>query len=88
MFRIIACGSPAVVYWGEADAGVIIHAPRFAYPKPGLYCLMDLGEWWEDEAAQLIRWAGSAFQIGLLPANGLSREGQLFVVYLKALFLR
>ena len=33
---------------GEVDAGVIIHENRFTYQEKGLYCLMDLGKYWED----------------------------------------
>ncbi len=32
---------------GQVDAGVIIHEGRFTYPRYGLRCLQDLGEWWE-----------------------------------------
>jgi 1,4-dihydroxy-6-naphthoate synthase len=33
---------------GEVDAGVIIHESRFTYGDQGLFCLQDLGEWWEQ----------------------------------------
>ena len=33
---------------GEVDAGVIIHESRFTYGEQGLFCLQDLGEWWEQ----------------------------------------
>ncbi len=33
---------------GEVDAGVIIHESRFTYGEQGLFCLQDLGRWWED----------------------------------------
>lgn len=33
---------------GEVDAGVIIHESRFTYEEQGLFCLRDLGEWWEQ----------------------------------------
>ncbi len=39
---------PAVAE-GLYDAGVIIHESRFVYPDFGLVCLMDLGEWWEQQ---------------------------------------
>ncbi len=32
---------------GEVDGGVIIHESRFTYPRFGLVCLQDLGQWWE-----------------------------------------
>ena len=34
---------------GTVDAGVIIHEGRFTYQDRGLYCLQDLGLWWEEE---------------------------------------
>lgn len=34
---------------GQVDAGVIIHEGRFTYPHYGLECLVDLGQWWENE---------------------------------------
>lgn len=33
----------------EVSYGVIIHEGRFTYEKYGLQCLMDLGQWWEEE---------------------------------------
>lgn len=33
---------------GEVDAGVIIHESRFTYAEQGLFCLQDLGQWWEQ----------------------------------------
>ena len=38
---------PAVLS-GEVAAGVIIHESRFTYQRLGLFCLQDLGQWWED----------------------------------------
>lgn len=38
---------PAVLSGERVDAGVIIHESRFAYQALGLYCALDLGEWWE-----------------------------------------
>ena len=35
---------------GEVDAGVIIHESRFTYGEQGLFCLQDLGEWWEQSS--------------------------------------
>lgn len=37
---------PALVD-GSIDAGVIIHESRFTYPRFGLFCIQDLGQWWE-----------------------------------------
>jgi len=34
---------------GMVDGGVIIHEGRFTYQGRGLYCLQDLGLWWEEE---------------------------------------
>ena len=33
----------------NADAGLIIHESRFTYQSLGLNCLVDLGDWWENE---------------------------------------
>ncbi len=33
---------------GKVDAGVIIHESRFTYGDKGLFCLQDLGQWWEE----------------------------------------
>ena len=32
----------------EVAAGVIIHESRFTYQENNLFCLKDLGQWWED----------------------------------------
>jgi len=37
------------IHQGQYAAGVIIHEGRFTYHKYGLSCLLDLGQWWEDE---------------------------------------
>jgi len=37
------------VQQGEYSAGVIIHEGRFTYHQYGLTCLLDLGQWWENE---------------------------------------
>lgn len=34
---------------GGVDAGLIIHESRFTYPSYGLYEIIDLGSWWEEE---------------------------------------
>ncbi len=39
----------AAVQKGDVDAGVIIHEGRFTYPGMGLFCIQDLGLWWEEE---------------------------------------
>jgi len=35
----------------KADFGIIIHEGRFVYNQLGLNCLVDLGEWWEQQTA-------------------------------------
>lgn len=34
---------------GVVDAGLVIHEARFTYPSYGLSCLVDLGNWWEND---------------------------------------
>lgn len=34
---------------GLVDAGLVIHEARFTYPTYGLNCLVDLGNWWEED---------------------------------------
>jgi 1,4-dihydroxy-6-naphthoate synthase len=34
---------------GTVAAGLVIHEARFTYPGYGLHCLVDLGQWWEDD---------------------------------------
>jgi 1,4-dihydroxy-6-naphthoate synthase len=34
---------------GEAEAGVIIHESRFTFADYGLFQVLDLGQWWEEE---------------------------------------
>jgi len=36
------------IHDGRVDAGVIIHESRFTYHEQGLFCLQDLGQWWEQ----------------------------------------
>ncbi|CAN5623898.1 1,4-dihydroxy-6-naphthoate synthase [soil metagenome] len=43
---------------GKADAGLIIHESRFTYGDHGLVCLLDLGEWWEQETGRPIPLGG------------------------------
>jgi 1,4-dihydroxy-6-naphthoate synthase len=38
----------AAIRAGDVDAGVIIHESRFTYRAQGLFCLQDLGLWWEQ----------------------------------------
>ncbi len=39
----------AAVAMGENEAGVIIHENRFTYQERGLYCVQDLGAYWEEQ---------------------------------------
>jgi len=39
---------------GEADCGILIHESRFVYQQAGLTCIMDLGQWWEQETSHPI----------------------------------
>lgn len=50
----------AAVKSGEVDAGVIIHESRFTYEQEGLFCLQDLGEWWEETTGMPIPLGGIA----------------------------
>lgn len=34
---------------GRFDAGLVIHEARFTFPDYGLECLVDLGQWWEQD---------------------------------------
>lgn len=34
---------------GDVDAGLIIHESRFTYQNHNLFCVADLGEWWEQK---------------------------------------
>ena len=45
---------------GDVDAGVIIHESRFTYGKQGLFCLQDLGRWWEESTGLPIPLGGIA----------------------------
>ncbi len=44
---------PAVAA-GQVAAGVIIHESRFTFREHGLYCLRDLGSWWEEVSGRPI----------------------------------
>jgi 1,4-dihydroxy-6-naphthoate synthase len=34
---------------GKYDVGLVIHEARFTFPRYGLTCVADLGEWWEGQ---------------------------------------
>lgn len=57
----------------EVDAGVIIHESRFTYQKFDLNCLMDLGQWWENETNALIPLGG------IIISNRIDQSTQLEV---------
>jgi len=50
---------------GDYPYGVIIHEGRFTYESYGLSCLLDLGEWWEQETGLPIPLGGIAIRKGL-----------------------
>jgi 1,4-dihydroxy-6-naphthoate synthase len=50
----------AAVKKGEVEAGVIIHESRFTYEQEGLFCLRDLGSWWEETTGMPIPLGGIA----------------------------
>lgn len=43
---------------GEVDAGLIIHENRFTYQAKGLFKLIDLGDWWEQNVNAAIPLGG------------------------------
>lgn len=51
---------------GRVDAGVIIHENRFTYQEKGLFKLLDLGEFWEDETGFPIPLGGIAINRSLV----------------------
>lgn len=55
---------PAVIN-GQYDFGVIIHEGRFTYQNHGLECVVDLGQWWEEETSLPIPLGGIAVQRSL-----------------------
>ncbi len=57
---------------GTADAGVIIHEGRFTYPEHGLTCLVDLGQWWEDETGHPIPLGAIAVREDIAPDTALN----------------
>ena len=61
---------PAIVD-GKVDAGVIIHESRFTYQQFGLFCLRDLGQWWEETTNSLIPLGG------IIISNKVSTQDQL-----------
>lgn len=60
-FRLFSGIEDAVVQ-GETDLGVIIHENRFTYQQKGLYKVMDLGEYWEQQMKVPIPLGGIAIK--------------------------
>jgi 1,4-dihydroxy-6-naphthoate synthase len=58
---------PAVLA-GDVDAGVIIHESRFTYADTGLFALVDLGAWWEEETRLPIPLGGIVARRSLGPS--------------------
>ncbi|HWB52966.1 MAG TPA: MqnA/MqnD/SBP family protein [Tepidisphaeraceae bacterium] len=42
---------PRHVKEGKADAGLIIHEGQLTYQQLGLYCVVDLGQWWFEQTS-------------------------------------
>jgi 1,4-dihydroxy-6-naphthoate synthase len=55
------------------EAGVIIHESRFTYRKFNLHCLLDLGQWWENETKALIPLGG------IIVSNDIDKKDQLLI---------
>ena len=62
------------VKWGEAEAGVLIHERRFTFEQEGLYKVMDLGEWWEQDTGLPLPLGAIVVRRGLGPDVGLLIE--------------
>lgn len=58
---------------GEIDAGVIIHESRFVYQHYNLYCVQDLGAYWEAETGVPIPLGGIVARTSM----GITRHQQL-----------
>lgn len=52
---------------GEVDFGLIIHEGRFTFEEHGLVCLLDLGQWWEEETGRPLPLGGIAIRRSLGP---------------------
>jgi len=52
------------VLCGEYDAGLIIHENRFTYAERGLSKLIDLGDWWQQNANSAIPLGGIGIRRG------------------------
>ncbi len=55
------------VLCGNVVAGLIIHENRFTYAQKGLYCVLDLGAWWEQHTNLPIPLGGIAVRRDLTP---------------------
>lgn len=43
---------------GRYDVGLVIHESRFTYQERGLFCLQDMGQWWEQNTQMPIPLGG------------------------------
>jgi 1,4-dihydroxy-6-naphthoate synthase len=48
LFKPFHC-IPQAVLEGEVDAGLVIHESQVTYQEQGLYEVVDLGQWWQEE---------------------------------------
>ena len=55
---------PAVLA-GKYDAGLIIHEGQLTYDKSGLYRILDLGKWWQQETGLPLPLGGNAIRRSL-----------------------
>jgi 1,4-dihydroxy-6-naphthoate synthase len=62
---VVFSGVEHAVLRGEVDAGVIIHENRFTYEEKGLFCMHDLGAFWEENYFHLLPLGGIVVKRGL-----------------------
>ncbi len=60
-----------LVLSGQVDAGVIIHENRFTYQQKGLYKIIDLGDYWEQQTGVPIPLGGIAAHNRIIDAVAL-----------------
>ena len=54
---------------GKADAGLIIHEGQLTYQNHDLKCIVDLGQWWQDETGYPLPLGGNCIRRDLGAAN-------------------
>lgn len=54
---------------GRADAGLIIHEGQLTYQNHQLACIVDLGQWWQDETGYPLPLGGNTIRRDLGAAN-------------------